>query len=314
MTFDIYLLDKLEYDDAEPLIENYVNDTIRQFIKSRAGQAHIQKYPQGGFWIGNFIDMAYTYGGFTLPKMTKSNVQVVMEHILPRKLTLTNPSDFDGAIAELTAFWTFLDEDYRFRSAKTIIKYLKSIETKFSGWMSDPGRGGIAKQFIMQGAAAGFDMHTQEGIEAFQQKYNQNLANNPNPIQPPEPFSMTSAPSDMVEVFELLGLELPEVGAEVNPLQLMEQFFAAMEQLEPATAERVMAILEANVPPEVEDLGPPLGADDLRLSLLKQNSEPPTALTEEEQALLRSQTITPTTPGSIVQDFQQILQCLGEKA
>jgi len=38
--------------------------------------------------------------------------------------------------------------------------------------MNDPSRFGMAKSFFMMGQAAGFDMTTQEGAEAFMNWYN----------------------------------------------------------------------------------------------------------------------------------------------
>ncbi|MBF2037037.1 MAG: hypothetical protein IGR92_16565, partial [Leptolyngbyaceae cyanobacterium T60_A2020_046] len=79
MTFNPYLLENLDYDDAEPLLEDYINTALQAFIHSDVGKAYQRKHPQGGFWIGNFIEFAYLYGGFILPKMTKGNAQEVME-------------------------------------------------------------------------------------------------------------------------------------------------------------------------------------------------------------------------------------------
>ncbi|MBE9140953.1 hypothetical protein IQ254_27770 [Nodosilinea sp. LEGE 07088] len=120
MAFKIHQLDNLDYDDAEPLLEDYIYRALEDFANSKAGKAHIKLNPEAGDWIGTFIELAYLYGGYTLPKMTKGNVQEVMEYTLPRKLTLFDPSDTDGAIDELVAFWTFLDEVHWLRSAKAI--------------------------------------------------------------------------------------------------------------------------------------------------------------------------------------------------
>ncbi len=175
MTFDINQLNNLEYDDAEPLLEDYINDVIEEFAQSPEGKAYAQEYPEFGGWINSFIEMSYNYEGFTLPKMTKADAQVVMEYLLPRKLTLLDRSEAEDAIPELVAFWNFLKREYKFRSAGAIAKYLSSIKDKFTDWMFDPARGGIAKNFFMIGIQAGFDMTTREGLNAFQKEYNQKL-------------------------------------------------------------------------------------------------------------------------------------------
>ena len=75
MAFNIRQLDNLSYDDVEPLLESYIVELINLFAVSEIGQAHIENYPDGGNWIGTFIEMAYLYGEMTLPKMTKRNAQ-----------------------------------------------------------------------------------------------------------------------------------------------------------------------------------------------------------------------------------------------
>ncbi|WP_299403895.1 hypothetical protein [Acaryochloris sp. IP29b_bin.148] len=175
MTFDIRQLDGLDYDEVEPLLEDYIIDVINEFLGTEIGNTHATQYPEGGFWIGTFIEMAYHYGEFTLPKMTKRDVQIVMEDILPRKLTLRDRSEVEDAIPELVAFWTFLKQEYKLRSGGAIAKYLASIQDKFADWMFDASRGGIAKNFMLQGMQAGFDMTSQADIEAFQAEYNQRI-------------------------------------------------------------------------------------------------------------------------------------------
>jgi hypothetical protein len=304
MAFNIYQLDNLDYDDVEPLLDDYIQDVINEFVDSKAGQAHIEKFPQGGFWIGTFIEMAYLYGGYTLPKLTKGNVQEVMEYILPRKLTLMDPSDTDNAIAELTALWQYLGDTYKFRSAKAIAKYLTSIEDDFPQWMFDPSRGGLAKQFMMQGTEAGFDMTTQAGVEAFQEEYNRGLTDRPQLMPPLPEFAMTQAPPDMQQAFELLGLDLPKAGERVNTLALMQQFVGALADLDPDTANQLVSIMEAGAEAEVGAAQ----ADNLRSNLLNMHVGEAPALTEADQERLRAQTITETTPGTIVQDFQTMLE------
>ena len=228
MTFDIRLLDNLSYDDAEPLLAQYIDDGIQAFADSEAGQAHIEKHPVGGDWIGTFIEMGYLYNEKTLSKMTKGDAQELMEYTLPRKLTLLDPSDTDHAVEELIAFWTFIKDTYKFRSAGAIIKYLRSIQDKFADWMFDPARGGIAKSFMMQGAAAGHDMTTPEGMAAFQEEYNQNLKANPLsgplsmglPLGAPPLAPMVDPPPELKGMLDMLGVDLPKEGTMVNPMDL----------------------------------------------------------------------------------------------
>ncbi|PSN11481.1 hypothetical protein C7293_24140 [filamentous cyanobacterium CCT1] len=317
MVFNIHQLDNLDYDDAEPLLEDYIYRALETFANSKTGKAHIKRNPEGGNWIGTFLEMAYVYGGYTLPKMTKANVQEVMEYILPRKLTLLEPSDTDGAVDELVAFWTFIDEVYKFRSAKAIAKYLRSIETHFPQWMFDPDRGGIAKSFLTQGMAAGFDMTTQEGLDAFRQEYNRNLPAQP-PAMPPglsmlpaKSFEMTTAPPDMQRAFEQMGIELPAEGEMVNPMQLVTQFFGGLMKMDPDAAEQLMAELDDDLEPQAPTRRGTMA--ELRTSMLRHNLGEEMALSAADQAILEEQTITETAPGNILQDFQTALEIIDDK-
>ena len=208
MSFNIRQLDKLDYDDVEPILPAYIDAILDEFVTSKVGQVYVKGHPEGGGWIGTFIEIGYMYGELTLPKMTKGAVQELMEYTLPRKITLMDPSEVEDAIPELVAFWTFLKEDYKLRSAGAIANYLQSIETKFTDWMFDSARGGLAKSFVTQGMAAGHDMTTEEGLQAFQEEYNQGIRSGkspslpmPNMLMPPEAASatipMTEPPADV---------------------------------------------------------------------------------------------------------------------
>jgi hypothetical protein len=179
MTFNIRQLDNLTYDEVEPILGDYIQGAIDQFVNSPEGQAYVESHPTGGGWIGTFIEMAYLYDGITLPKMTKGSVQGLMEYILPRKITIFDPAEAEDAIPELMAFWQFLQREYKFRSANAILKYLATLESKFPTMMCDPNRGGMAKAFVMMGHQSGFDMTTPEGIQAFQEQYNASLQSGP---------------------------------------------------------------------------------------------------------------------------------------
>ncbi|MEM9217864.1 MAG: hypothetical protein AAGD25_26430 [Cyanobacteria bacterium P01_F01_bin.150] len=312
MTVDIRLLDKLSYDDAEPLIDQYIGDVIQSFADSEIGQDHIKNYPVGGQWIGTFIEMGYLYGEKTLSKMTKKDAQILMEHTLPRKITLLNPSDTDGAIEELIAFWTFLKETYKFRSAGAIIKYLQSIEDKFAGWMFDPSRGGIAKSFMMKGIESGHDMTTPEGITAFQKEYNQNpkanLLSNAYPAgvsfsSGGQLFPMVAPPPELQVMFDQLGLELPEEGTMVNPMELLASLKNAVQGAgKQATVDKS---------PSFDD--DDFRGDSTRAYILGNLENSTQELSAKETALLENQKITTTEPGTILKDFEMLLDLIGSQ-
>jgi hypothetical protein len=235
MPFNIYQLDNLSYDEVEPLLEDYIDDAVAAFVDSDIGQAYVEQHPVGGNWIATFIEMAYLYGGHTLPKLTKGDAKAVMEQILPRKLTLMDPSEAEGATEELAAFWTFLSQTYGFRSAAAIAKYLRSIGDRFPKWMVDPQRGGMAKQFLMANPSVMGDSLS----SADQDRAAPSLL----PPLPLGSFTMDTPPPDMALAFERLGLKMPAVGETVQMQDLLVPFLQGLANLPPDEAEELMQIM-----------------------------------------------------------------------
>jgi len=318
MTFNIHQLDNLPYDDVEPLLDDYIHDVIDEFVKSEAGQAHIKKYPEGGYWIGMFIEMGYNYGEKTLPTMTQRDVKLLMQQTLPRKLILMNPEEADNAIPELVAFWGFLQDDYKLRHAGQIRKYLRSIQSKFRDWMSDDSGGGFVKQFAMQGMSAGFDMTTQEGLDAFKDVYNQQLRQ-----QQPQPSRIITPDNPFPDRQNETELGIGDVQALIGVIQNLLP--PELSHVDPAKL--LYSVLTDDAPPPIESLlvdsakpEPPIARQALvsglslgrHLEYSSQAGEPlsPTAHREAdlfEITTLKAQTITETEPGTILTDFQTLL-------
>jgi hypothetical protein len=176
MTFDIYQLDDEDHEEALSLLEDYQLEVINLFAESPEGQAYLKTNPEGlGGWIGDLIYYGYCYEDITLPQMTEHEVQVVLEELFPRKMTLLSPSDADGAIPELIAFWQFLQREYELDGDNAILNYLHELETEFRDIMNDTSKFGMAKSFFMAGNEAGFDMTTQEGLDALMLHYNASI-------------------------------------------------------------------------------------------------------------------------------------------
>ncbi len=172
MSFDVYLLDQLDYEDAREQLYDYSQALLEHFSESPEGKAYCQQTSDYGYWITRLVEMGYIYAEVTLPQMTEQSVGEIVSDIFPRKITLLNRQDADPAIPELVALWTFLRREYQFLEAEEVIQYLEKNQAKFVDWMFDPRRAGMAKSFMMGGQASGFDMTTEEGMRAYQQAFN----------------------------------------------------------------------------------------------------------------------------------------------
>ncbi len=310
MAFNIHQLDNLSYEDAEPLLDDYIEDIIDEFVESEVGQAHIKSYPEGGYWIGMFIEMGYNYLDHTLPTMTLRDTKTLMQDILPRKLILMNPKEADDAIPELMAFWHFLQENYKIRNAGPIRKYLRSIESKFRDWMSDDSRGSFVKQFAMQGMAEGFDMTTQGGLDAFKDAYNKQLAQQRSEpsriITPDNPFPDRREEGELgvQDVQDLIGVVqhlLPPEFAQIDPAKLLR---SVLTDDEPPPIESLLVDSAQPEPPIARQALATGGSLGGHLKSASQGAEP---LSPEQIATLEAQEITATAPGTILTDFQTLL-------
>ena len=175
MTFDVHRLDNLTDEFVEDELAEYVDAAVAQFEASPEGEAFVAEYPDAGGWVRSFIELGYNYEGRSLPAMTAKTVEQMMTFLLPRKITVMTAAEAEEAIPELVAFWSFLSREYQLPDADKIARYLQSIQGKFGEWMVDPARGGMAKNFILSGMQAGYDMTSQAGLSAYQQAYNAQL-------------------------------------------------------------------------------------------------------------------------------------------
>lgn len=177
MDFGIHRIDRIdpESKDAEKQFEKYQDDLLAHFFDSPEGKKRLEADPDMGIWTVYLMDYGYNYLGVTVTRMTAGSVREIVEDIFPRKISLRSPDDADDAIPELRAFWEYLKREFRLPDAEAILNLLTKMEPDFKDLMNDPSRFGMARSFFMMGQAAGFDMTSQEGMDAFMLEYNARL-------------------------------------------------------------------------------------------------------------------------------------------
>jgi len=178
MDFDIYQLDDVEFgnEEGQAAFEEYQEALLDRFTESPEGQERLKADPDMGFWAAQLIYFGWQYEGVTIPEMTVGDVRSVVDELFPRKISLESPEQADGAIPELLAFWKYLKREFHLPQADAILESLRQVEPDFPGMMNDPSNFGMAKSFFMMGQAAGFDMTSREGTNAFMQAYNASIA------------------------------------------------------------------------------------------------------------------------------------------
>jgi len=186
MTFDIHQLDRLEYDEAEEIVDEYWDILTELFCNSPEGQGRAEVDPGVGFWVRRFMYYGHSYLSVPLPQISRRHAQEIVADLFPRKISLHSPDDADDAIPELVAFWEYLKREYALPNADDILRYLRKVEPEFKGIMNDPANFGMAKSFFTMGQEMGFDMTTQEGMNAFMIAYNEAILS--KEVEPIRPF------------------------------------------------------------------------------------------------------------------------------
>uniref|UniRef100_B8HM70 Plasmid pRiA4b Orf3-like domain-containing protein n=1 Tax=Cyanothece sp. (strain PCC 7425 / ATCC 29141) TaxID=395961 RepID=B8HM70_CYAP4 len=276
-----------------------------------------------GEWVGDFLYFGYAYLNVTLPKMKERDVEEVLLRLFPRKISLFEPSDADSIIPELIAFWQFLHRQYKQRHSQKILAFLHKIQPTFKATMTDPQNFGLAKSFMMAGRAAGFDMTTEAGVKAYQQHYNQQLQQTGNlppgfpALSPPmgspqagqNPFAAFPIPQDVPP--EFVALLSQKMGFGTVPG--LEHLPTDPQQLAEAIARHLVDSGEVTLQDDAEEDGDDflqqLQANMLQLAIQQHGLE----LSESAMNLLQQQTITETEPGTIVKDFQTLLEAMGDR-
>jgi hypothetical protein len=173
--FDIHQPLDEDGDYDEQAVEEYIEGLVEEFAASPEAKPVVEQYGNLG-WAGSMMDYAIGHIGVTPPKMFGSDFEEVLFELIPRKVS-TGPDSAAAIVAELRAFWTFLQRAYNLRNAASILKILKegAVE-RLERELSNPANYGMAKSFFMKGQELGFDMTTQEGLDAFMLFYNSQLA------------------------------------------------------------------------------------------------------------------------------------------
>jgi hypothetical protein len=291
MSINLHQLDRIQdHDRAIAALEEFVEELVREFVASTEGKAYLQAHPSMKEYVGSWIDhllyFGYAYESVTLPQMTQSNVEVIVTQIFPNKISLLDPSEANTTIPELMAFWQFLKREYQHPQAHKIIKFLKQLQPKFPRMMNDPQNFGIAKSFLMSGMAAGFDMTDEEEIKKFQQQHNQELT----------AAKLKGSSSNIASLFDNSAATEDETHPE----------WTEMEQMLQELTKEVLAEFIEEVPSAQEF------QQQLEKKIVSKLVQPVPDLSSQEISILQ-QSITATTPGTILQDFQTLLDFIGQK-
>ncbi|KAM3116360.1 IS1096 element passenger TnpR family protein [Phormidesmis sp. 146-33] len=302
MPLDLYQLDAItDFDEAIDRLDDYVATLVEELVESPEGKAYLKAHPDVesfGGWIHQLLYFGYSYRSVTLPHFKKSDVELILTELFPAKVTLLNPDEADTAIPELTAFWQFLKRQYKHANATKILTFLKKIQPEFKALMTDSNNFGMAKSIFMSGIESGFDMTTQEGLQAFQEQHNQKIRE-------------ATTPPGFGKVLKNLNPGENTTSTQQQLHDLLNTMASAMLSQADDLFEPARSRPNDSDRPNLESSGDTFNRG-LQTSMWEATASELPPLSEEAIALLKQQSITETTPGTIVRDFQTFIEFIGD--
>ena len=173
--FDIHQKIFDEGDWSDELAAAYRDDLFAAFEHSPEGTA-CGEFLGELCWVPLFLDLSFGYCGVTPPDMSPADLDEVLFDLFPRKVS-TDADAAPAIIAELRAFWEFLEREYQLPNAPKFAQALnKAAENKLARKLSDSTNFGMAKSFAAMGKELGFDLSSEAGLQSFVAFYNQKLS------------------------------------------------------------------------------------------------------------------------------------------
>jgi hypothetical protein len=163
-------------DDHEA--EDYRAELMERFARSPEGEAAEQRADLSVADL--FMQFARSYHGCTPATMSPGEVEDVVFNLFPRKAEI-DAEEAGEVIGVLRAFWRFLKREHDARNADRCLGVLdgQGAVRRLATKLSDSSNFGMAKSFFMEGAARGFDLSNEEGLQEWVSAYNAELAGGP---------------------------------------------------------------------------------------------------------------------------------------
>src|SRR5438067_8593908 len=167
----------------EKAAEQYKEQLSKLFFESPEGQALLDEGIEPG-WSDMMVDFGMSYLGKTPPQMSPGDLREILFDLFPRKVS-AEADEAPDIIRELQLFWQFLQREFSLENAAACLKVLDNNAVReLKEEMSNPANFGIAKSFVMMGQERGFDMTSEEDMNAWMATYNAELATGIGPRIP----------------------------------------------------------------------------------------------------------------------------------
>jgi hypothetical protein len=157
---------------GEAAVEKYIDEVLKRYVEA-------QEFHEGGegtCWAGMMLEYGLTYLGAGLAEIARSELDEILFDLFPRKVSC-DAKVAQEAVRELHAFWRFAKRELGAPGADGCIDLLArpGVAAELERTLADPGNWGMAKSFVMQGRAEGYDMTTEKGMRAWREVYNERM-------------------------------------------------------------------------------------------------------------------------------------------
>ncbi|MCD4687223.1 MAG: hypothetical protein K8S97_14945 [Anaerolineae bacterium] len=174
--FDIHQELSDESELLEEQAEIYREQLLERFVASPEAQSGGEEDELvDAFWVEVLLDYGMRYLGVTPPQMTPDEMHELLYEVFPAKVSAVE-FDAEEAFRALRAFWQYLKREYALDNADACLNALNERALRrFEREMNDPRNYGMAKSMVMTGAARGFDMTTEDGINQWMATHQQEM-------------------------------------------------------------------------------------------------------------------------------------------
>jgi hypothetical protein len=168
-----------ELDDK--LVGKYIDGLMAAFAESPEAQPILEQAGDVG-WAETFLDFYFREIDSDYANLSLSDFEEIVFELFPRKLS-TEAENAGPIIAELATFFAFLHRQSGLKSAAKILASLSEQSVvRLEKELADPSNYGMAKTIFMDGMAAGYDMTTQKGTDAYMRDHGPVLMDGPGPF------------------------------------------------------------------------------------------------------------------------------------
>jgi hypothetical protein len=161
-------------------------DAYRRSFLGRFEASPEAKAEPAAHWGALLVDYAASYFGEPLSSLSSLQFREIVFEIIPRKVSVA-PEAAPEIVAGLRALLAFVRREYPASQAEACLRSLEgNASQRLARLLADPANFGPAKSFVMGGRAAGFDMSSQSGMDAWALHMRRNDLRLPVGFPPPQ--------------------------------------------------------------------------------------------------------------------------------